>query len=446
MDKFTQTAWWDFGMEPTSLIKGSSTLTKRASIKGDLKYEKTKGQEDLHIIALGAYEGTGFNRNGDCFKEHWCEKNAHYFKDSDRAVHRHHKNKPEDPKYGNIKAAAYNKPMKRIELIVGLDKEACADILDEQEKKGVTNWSMASKQAHDICTWCDHKAKTDDDRCAHIPDKIGELNKEGKLCGMDNPDPHWFEISYVRRGADRIGLSLQKAAGDKVSRLLPRDYIALFPGYVSPSDDTLVISKRAADKRFLLQKLSEIEKRLNATAVLPKKSENYAGTEKIADSLMDQLRDSDPNKFFKLAAEKGIILSPDNFFNFVFGSRIKEATVNEIKSTLRDCFETFEKDAEVLNNERYDGGQPIFDPRHEKGLLDKIALSHSMFKPYVDRRLLENMQKTGEATITNKSSDKYINELAKQYVGYKLAALNIISDLGKLDDNLLTFSVLQNRA
>lgn len=446
MDKFTQTSWWDFGMEPTSLIKGSSTLVKRASAKANLKYEKTKGQEDLHIIALGAYEGTGFNRNGDCFKEYWCEKNAHYFKDSDRAVHRHHKNKAEDPKYGNIKAAAYNKPMKRIELVVGLDMDKCADILDEQEKKGVTNWSMASKQAHDVCTWCDHKAKTDDDRCGHIPDKIGELNKEGKLCGMDNPDPHWFEISYVRRGADRIGLSLQKAAGDKVSPLLPRDYIALFPGYSSPADNPIMISKKAADKRFLLQKLSELEKRLNATGTLvPKKTENYAGTEKIAEALMDELRDCDPSKFFKLAAEKGIIFSPENFFNFVFGSRIKEATIKEIKSTLRDCFSTLEKDAEIVNNERYDGNTLMFDPRQEKSMVEKIALSHSMYKPYVDRRLVENMQKFAEATIVEKSTDKYINELAKQYVGYKLAALNIIADLGKLDDSVLTLSILQNR-
>jgi hypothetical protein len=227
--------------------------------------------------------------------------------------------------------------------------------------------------------------------------------------------------------------------------LLPSEYISFFPGYSSPSDNSLLISKRAADKRFILQKLSELEKRLNATAVLPKKSENYAGTEKIAEDTMDSLRDCDPNKFFKLAAEKGIIFSPDNFFNFVFGSRIKEATIKEIKSTLRDCFSTLEKDAEILNNERYDGNKPIFDPRHERSMIDKIAVSHSMYKPYVDRRLLENMQKFAEHTVTEKSSDKYINELAKQYVSYKLAALNIISDLGKLDDDDLTISVLQNR-
>lgn len=448
MDKFTQTSWWDFGMEPTSLIRGSSTLTKRASVKGDLKYEKTKGQEDLHIIALGAYEGTGFNRNGDCFKEHWCEKNAHYFTDADRAVHRHHKNKPSDPKFGNIKAAAYNKEMKRLELIVGLDIDKCADILDEQEKKGVTNWSMASKQAHDVCTWCDHKAMTDMDRCKHIPDKIGEMNKEGQMCGMDNPDPHWFEISHVRRGADRIGLSLQKAAGDKVTPLLPRDYMALYPDYQSPPDSFFMISKKAGEKRKILLKLSEIEKRLNATSTseLSKKLDSsLAATEKIAAALLDELRDTDPNKFFKFAAEKGIILSPENFFGYVFGSRIKEASVLEVKSLLRDVFSSFEKDAFIVNNELFDGDKPVFDGRIEKKLTDKLANSHSLYKPYVDCRFLQNIEKVGESRITEKSSDPYALELAKQYVSYKVAALTKIAELGKSTEDLFITSVLQNR-
>ena len=448
MDKFTQTSSWDFGMEPVHLIKSGEALIKRASIKHLLKYAKTKGQEDLHIIALGAYEGTGFNRNGDCFREHWCEKNAHYFQDADRAVHRHHKNKPSDPKFGNIKAAAYNKPMKRLELIIGLDIEKCADILDEQEKKGVTNWSMASKQAHDICTWCDHKASTDEDRCKHIPDKIGELNKEGQICGMDNPDPHWFEISHVKRGADRIGLSLQKAAGDKVTPMLPRDYMALYPGYQSPSAEVFLISKRAGEKRKLLQKLSEIEKHMNAigtTAISKKTDATLAATEKIAANVMDELRDTDPNKFFKLAAEKGIIFSPENFFGYVFGSRIKEASIKEVKSLLRDAFSTFEKDATVVNNELYDGNKPVFDNTVEKSVINKIATSHSLYKPYVDRRLVENIEKVGEATIISRSDDPYALELTKQYIGYKVAALLRIDELGKMNEDLMFTAVLQNR-
>jgi intein/homing endonuclease len=152
MIKFTSNNDFNFQCESVSLLRDDSKdLVKRASIKDSLKFEKNPKQEDLHIIAVGAYEGTGFNRNGDAFLEKDCENNHKYFTKSNRAVHRHHKNKPNDPKFGNIKTSAYNKKMRRIELVVGLDKDKCSDILHEQETTGNTNWSMASKQAEDVC-------------------------------------------------------------------------------------------------------------------------------------------------------------------------------------------------------------------------------------------------------------------------------------------------------
>lgn len=432
-------------MEPVHLIKDAKSLTKRASAKSLLKYAKTKGQEDLHIIALGALEGTGYNRNGDGFAEYWCQKNAHYFSDADRAVHRHHKNKSSDPKFGNIKAAAYNPEMKRLELIVGLDIDKCADILDEQEKKGVTNWSMASKQAHDVCSWCDHKASTDLDRCEHIPDKIGEINKQGQMCGMDNPDPHWFEVSHVKRGADRIGLSLQKAAGEKVSRLLPRDYLNVFPGF-DMSPEMLIISKTAAAKRAILGKLAEMEKYVSGISEKKLNPLLTAGkTEKLAAEVMDILRDTEHKKFLKIAAENGIILSPDNFFSYVFGSRIKQAAIDDIKTLLPTIFTKVAQDADVLNNERFDIPLFLVNTTIEKKALNLYKLSHSLYSPYVKQRIVGNVKEAANRDQLAPSKDVNSLELAKQYVSYKLAALSHIADLGKMTDDLLLDVVIQNR-
>lgn len=442
--KITQTAWWDFGVEPVSFIKDIKSLTKRASAKSFLNYSKTPGQQDLHIIALGAYEGTGFNRNGDCFREHWCEKNAHYFSDADRAVHRHHKNKPSDPKFGNIKAAAYNRDMRRLELIVGLDMDKCADILDEQEKKGVTNWSMASKQAHDICTWCNHKAKTDSDRCEHIPDKIGEINKQGEMCGMDNPDPKWFEVSYVRRGADRIGLSLQKAASDKVSPLLPRDYLNIFPDFDMTSE-VLSISKTASYKRALIAKLAELEKHIASLSIKDlSKSLTTARTEKIAAQEMDELRDLTPVRFFKVAADAGIILSPDNFFHYVFGERIKQAAIEEAKDCLPNIFMKLANDGSFLNNELFDIPNFIVNDSIEKKAVHKLKTSHSLFAPYVASRAINSYKEASEHPLVEKNNDPQSFELAKQYASYKLAALQYLDGLGKLSESLMFDSVFQN--
>lgn len=441
MIKFSATYNFDFGMEPTALIKGKATLEKRASeIDKLLKTaHKNKDQELLHIIAVGAYEGTGFNRNLDKFAEYWCRKNAHYFVDSDRAVHRHHKNKKNDPKYGNIKVAYYNEPMKRIELVVGLDKDKCADILQEQEKVGHTNWSMASKQKYDVCTLCKHAAYTDDDRCEHIPSRLGEMTKEGTIIGMDNPDPHWFEISYVRRPADRIGMSLGKVASQHMKPLLPSDHLAIYTGFEAPQEEAPLISKHAADKRKLLRKLSELEKHISATS--HKDSiVNLTETEKLAN--VDELRQLDVQTFLKYAADNGILLSADNFFSYVFGDKVKQAHIDGAKTYLPNIFSTFEKDAsELINNETFDINTTAVIGKVACSL--PSALDYSLFLPYTQARQARSTNKTKTASI-QETGEPLHKELALQYAVYKLATLNYLASRSKLTDDFVNFAILQN--
>src|SRR4051812_10832452 len=98
MFKFSRNTDFNFGIESSSIITDKKSLVKRASAKELLKdFKRDPKQVDVHIIAVGAYEGTGFNRNGDGFADADCESNHHYFKDADRAFHRHHKNGKRDP-------------------------------------------------------------------------------------------------------------------------------------------------------------------------------------------------------------------------------------------------------------------------------------------------------------------------------------------------------------
>lgn len=436
MIKFSETSSFDFGIEPTALIKGNGTLQKRAAeIDKILKsYKKDPNQEDLHIIALGAYEGTGFNRNMDMFREHWCKKNAHYFTDADRAVHRHHKNKKEDPKFGNIKVAVYNEPMRRLELVVGLDKDKCSDILHEQEKVGHTNWSMASKQKYDICTYCNQKSYDDSTRCEHIPSRLGEMTKEGKLIGMDNPDPHWFEISYVKRPADRIGMSLSKLASATFNPLLPSDYLKIYTGFEVPNDEIL-ISKHAAEKRVLLKKLSELEKHISATAHKDHIVE-LTETEKIAN--IDDLRRLNVSQFLKVAADNGVIFDADNFYAYVFNDKIKQADIAEAKAFLPRIFSLLEKEGNYINDETFD----IPDKTVQIKLASNFITNHSLFEPYVKARAIKEVKKDKIAAAN--SETVLGKELALTYASYKLAALNYLDHKKKLTDDLLNLVVLQN--
>ena len=462
MVKFTSNNDFDFGMESVALLKdfGNNELVKRAShrdlFKG--KYEKTPGQEDLHIIALGAYEGTGQNRNGDCFLEKDCEKNYKCFQEAGRAVHRHHKNKPSDPKYGNIKAAAYNKKMRRIELVIGLDRDKCADILDEQEKTGNSNWSMAAKLGSDLCSWCGHRAKTDNDRCEHIPANLGEINKEGEMCSMINsPDPRWFEISYVKRPADRIGMSLSKLASAVTYKpMSTSDYLNLYGDIYIPDD--LILSKKASDKRELLQKLSDIEKHVDAISqsaptsnkdkFIKEHGHKIKYTENIDDVSMDTLRKMEPSAVLKTLAENKIFFSPEDFATYLFNGRVGKEHIEGMKTHLPHIFSNLEKDdsGKATNDERYEPSCMSSIPSELKALMSKLTEGHSLSEGPAVRRIMmisiTGDMKPHKEEISKEAGDL---ELARQYGIYKLAALNYLNDEGKLDDELMLNVVLQDQ-
>ena len=469
MIKFSSTQDWDFDIEAVQIVTDSKQLTKRASARELLKFARTPNQTDLHIIALGAYEGSGFNRNCDMFKEADCRKNAHYFRDADRAVNRNHKNKPTDPKYGNIKAAAYNENMKRIELIIGLDNDKCADILDEQEKKGSTNWSMASSQAYDICTFCGHKAKGDNDRCEHIPDQLGEINKQGEMCGMENPEPKWFEISKVGRQADRIGVSLKLASdSSRLKPLTTKDYLALYPGFVPPieKEAELILSKKASDKRELLHKIAAMEKHLETIAKNGPKSnkDSYLSTQahkinkspKIEDKDIDSLRKHKPDKAMKAMADKGVMLNPDEFSKYLFGDRIKPEGVEGMKSHLHDVYSKAEENptdaAKIVNSEKFEPSASDMLPPELQQLINKLFEGHSLMGSPASQRVLRiTIQMGGPSSLKStpideaKTKEAFDKELANVYASYKLAALNYMQEQGTLDDEVLWNALIQNR-
>lgn len=180
-----------------------------------------KGEIPIHLIALASTEGGGSNRNGDAFDEQDCIGYHDTFQKYAR-LYRDHNNKADSPSYGVVKLSTYNKPMRRIELIVAANetKEAAdrnkgfiADREIEQlAKYGEFPVSMACKIAYDVCSFCGNKAKTRDEYCDESMCKAGgckrNLGRIVKVGGdmhhvfVRNPRPHWFDISDVFKPAD----------------------------------------------------------------------------------------------------------------------------------------------------------------------------------------------------------------------------------------------------
>jgi hypothetical protein len=477
--KFSATDDWNWDTDPVQLIHSVNTLTKAGAENPELRTEKTAGQTDALVIALGAYEGTGANRNGDIFKEAQCLKHYKTFiksgsKNKDgkydgRALNRHHKNKPEDPKYGNIKAATYNDKMKRIELVIGLDNDKCAEEIQKLAEGKQINVSMAAKVAYDVCTWCGHEAKTDNHRCEHIPKSLGEINKKGEMCSMDNIDPKWFELSIVGRPADRIGMSL-KLASDNGYIKTASDYKTIYPGFIVPSDEDsyFKISKHASEKRTLVKKLAAIEKHLDGIIEEgPKTSKDKYITEQksklkhsddIPDDVMDELRKFEPSKLLRALADKGIVFSPNDFIKYSFGGKSLSSNAGDMFSKLKkhlpSMFSDMEEDGDdEVNDEKFDPATSDILPKGMMSLVKNLFENHSLFdEPSHGRVMKITVIKRMPVAKLEKKKDKKeldkessIRGLAKQYASYKLAALRYMDEQNKLDEDTIFNVLVQNR-
>jgi hypothetical protein len=195
------------------------------------------GEEPLHIIAIGAHEKYGANRNGDAFDERTCIDRHHTFV-KNAWFFRNHENKPHNLRYGRIIKSAYHEPMARIELLAGLFKTADAALKGggklgrvadvELEKMAAGKdipTSMACRVPHDECSHCHNKAASRTEYCdtkeVILPHRIvkacsgfgaanglTKLGADGKVQCVFNPDADFFDQSAVYRNADRISFGL----------------------------------------------------------------------------------------------------------------------------------------------------------------------------------------------------------------------------------------------
>lgn len=195
-----------------------SWMTKRASALFDFERLQARPNETLvHLLALGDGEVTGANRNSDFFPKaanvqyHKTFLNGHYF--------HNHDNKDPAKAFGRVAAAEHNPRMGRVELVVGLDNEKCAEDLQELETHGEFPVSMSCLVPYDECSikGCHNKAKSRKDYCKHASEMMGRILDDGQQVYVINRHPNYFDISRVWRGADRVAYTfgkLQKAAAE----------------------------------------------------------------------------------------------------------------------------------------------------------------------------------------------------------------------------------------
>lgn len=196
------------------------------------------GELYVHLVAMGATEKVGPNRNADGYRDAMLrrdhstfEKNARWFLN--------HQNRDKAISYGYVPKAYYNTDLSRVELIAALNatKEAAnrngnlvaERTLNKLASNRDVDVSMSCGIPFDVCALCGHKAKHRGEYCKSASNggcctyggcfsKLGTVYDDGAHQYVDNPHCNFFDISDVSdtRGADRTAFITGKVAGHYV--------------------------------------------------------------------------------------------------------------------------------------------------------------------------------------------------------------------------------------
>lgn len=432
-----------------------------------LRDKLASGDELIHLIAMGTTESYGSNRNGDGFRRAVLrERHPTFVKHA--KFYRNHANKDPSKSYGYVVKSAFNEPMNRVELLVVLNgSDAAAKrngglVADKEMTKLAAGKeipvSMACRVSHDICSYCSNKAPRVSDYCSGTHEggfcKAGGLrNNIGALVEVDggvhqlhadNPDPDFFDISNVFRGADRIAAVtgvLEKAAS---SRLVIKSAELASSLHVSIPYDLLGVEVQP----HIVQRMTKLAYQL-AAAETTLEEHGLPEFTKYAASLSPEIQ----------AVHTALELPP--FFREKFALGLRALADHKICLPLPRFIEivaecNMEKAAEVASvvqpmlpgiYNRLLGedivarlSQNVYSPasatNHKfaswaRGLAPELSLA----KPHVDRRLLRaTLRDIPTPVLQAQDNEKFActgdaaSRLTEEYALYKLAFLGAVPE------------------
>jgi len=439
-------------------------FVKRASVQFIDKIaslDRQPGEELVHLLAVGAREHYGPNRNGDGFSRKVCEEYHPTFKKYAR-WYRHHCNKDTSKGRGVIKLSAFNEKMQRIELLVALNgtKEAAhrngglvAD--DEMEKMAKGEdipVSMACRVSHDVCSGCGNRARTTADYCDSSICKYGGLKEnmakvfeDGHILYADNPDPKFFDISAVFRPADRIAYTMGKvAAYDTLMKAASADAhpggaaLALQLGVTAPlwlTDDGPWSDNRVVGQLKVANELIQLE-----NAVRDDKPEGVdraflASVQPPATDMLD-VRERIKLSHVMAALSADNCMLPVQDFLFLLTGKPLEKTA-EVAAIVADRLPgIYNRLADAPHLEQLLKSNPYLPqgmpPRRVRDWVSKHANAWSMDRDRITERLQLSVMRTPAPPrlrpLVKEAANTNAEALAREYALYQLAYLQSLPE------------------
>jgi hypothetical protein len=259
---------WHNG-RPFTDVAGGVTKTAGEALDYIKNVKPVPGKTLVLVLALGAEEAYGPNRNGDGFPEkpvkakdgkgYWVEPGEelvkHYKTFENGHAFQHHVNKDPAKASGKVLKSFWNDKMKRVELLVAIDNDKDPEWVNRLSDGEFPAVSMGCKITHDVCSICGNRAKTRAQYCDHAKFQMNNLLPDGRRVYVHNPSPNFFDISRVFRPADRTGYTLKKVAYELHS---------------VPSAELGELTELRDAKRAAINKLSDIDKIIKGTPVAAK--------------------------------------------------------------------------------------------------------------------------------------------------------------------------------
>lgn len=463
-------------VDSPSMIKRASTSGITREMLQDLKPDKDHFL--VHYVALGDHEHYGFNRNADTFTKEACQKyhhtfvkNGHFFKE-----HNHY-----SPKLaiGQIKASAYNEDMGRVEVAVWAHKKKAASLL-EKIKNGVDpTSSMGCKIAFDRDS-CTGKLSPDPSHYEpHMKNSPGQWVEEfKKYAFVYNDDPNWFDLSDVKKPADRIALYIryQGLPEDSYTKVASAESGIIIPGAVmgellwgnreSMNSEYTKIANLFLEAEEQFEDLLSEENTSDESIFVKNACLNsFDPSDTLEDSDFSTLQRLRPESVFYKLANSGIVLPFKDWLKYTQDMSDEELNSNDTVKyattiLLPKGFKLLSEnpvDPKPYEGGRYsaenDGANCSEIDKLMRRAADKFGVSE---EPLCKRVISITIMCSSSPKIKSASdcsfepSDKQIEEAqqwVRHYCAYKCAAAKQISEIHnkKLDKNMVMLLTTQNK-
>ena len=378
------------------------------------------GKTIILVLAMTAGEYYGCNRNGDAWSERPLTVGKtqitaddvlprHYKTfETNARVFRHHVNKDPEKRIGDVVRAFYNWPMHRVELLLALDNARAEEAVQEVESGKFPAVSMGCKIKHDVCSICGHPAPNRAAYCDHAKYELTRYRPDGKQVFVWNPSPTFFDISIVRRPADRVGFMMKKVA----------DHVPEIRSSAEMGERIEALTHKAA----MAKKLSVINKIVNGDIAAAREDNGDLNVVKdfadrvarpaastmpaIDDTLIRELLKHRPAEVLATLSSLGIFLTTPEFIKyFVWKAdptlHIPEEVLQRAVDMQQDVFEALAKNPEIIEEIENTGILNLTPDKINPALANRLSSlceKRSQADEFLQARLVGQILKTAAGT------------------------------------------------